>query len=40
MVSPGNAFSDAGEGYFRIALTDVDRVELAFTRLKEAGISF
>ena len=41
VVSPGNAFGDSGEGYFRMALTtDVDRIELAFTRLKEAGISF
>jgi LL-diaminopimelate aminotransferase len=41
VVSPGNAFGEYGEGYFRIAMTtDVDRVELAFSRMKEAGISF
>lgn len=41
VVSPGNAFGDAGEGYFRMAMTtDVDRVELAFSRIKEAGIDF
>jgi LL-diaminopimelate aminotransferase len=41
VVSPGNAFGASGEGFFRMALTtDVDRVELAFERLKEAGISF
>jgi LL-diaminopimelate aminotransferase len=41
VVSPGNAFGEYGEGYFRIAMTtDIDRVELAFSRMKEAGISF
>ncbi len=41
IVSPGNAFGDAGEGFFRIAMTtDVPRVEEAFKRLKEAGFSF
>lgn len=41
VVSPGNAFGDSGEGFFRIAMTtDVDRVKLAFERMKEEGISF
>jgi LL-diaminopimelate aminotransferase len=41
IVSPGNAFGDSGEGFFRIAMTNtVDRIEEAFKRIKETGIVF
>ena len=41
VCSPGNAFGDSGEGFFRMALTtDVDRVEEAFKRMQEQGIKF
>lgn len=41
IVSPGNAFGDSGEGYFRIAMTnDVSRVKEALKRIEEAGIKF
>ncbi len=41
VVSPGNAFGDSGEGFFRIAMTtDVPRIEEAFKRMKEKNISF
>jgi LL-diaminopimelate aminotransferase len=40
VVSPGNAFGDSGEGYFRIAMTnDVPRVKEAFARMKAKGVS-
>ncbi len=36
IVSPGNAYGDEGEGYFRIALTvDKQRITEAFERIKE-----
>lgn len=38
VVTPGNGFGDAGEGYFRIALTlGVDRLEEALRRIESAG---
>jgi len=41
VVSPGNAFGDSGEGYFRIAMTnDLSRVREAFARMKAKGIKF
>ena len=41
VVSPGNAFGDAGEGFFRIAMTsEVSRINEAMQRMKDKGISF
>lgn len=41
VVSPGNAFGDSGEGFFRIAMTtDVPRIQEAISRMKDKGISF
>jgi LL-diaminopimelate aminotransferase len=41
VVSPGNAFGEFGEGFFRIAMTsDVSRIEEAFKRMKEKNITF
>lgn len=41
VVSPGNAFGDAGEGFFRIAMTtDVPRIQEAFKRMADKGIKF
>ena len=41
VVSPGNAFGDSGEGFFRIAMTtDVPRIQEAFKRMAEKGIKF
>jgi LL-diaminopimelate aminotransferase len=37
IVTPGNAYGDFGEGYFRIALTvDVERMKEAFERIKKS----
>ncbi len=39
VVSPGNAFGDSGEGFFRIAMTtDVPRVKEAIERMRAKGI--
>jgi LL-diaminopimelate aminotransferase len=41
VVSPGNAFGNVGEGFFRIAMTsEVPRIEEAFKRMKEKNICF
>jgi LL-diaminopimelate aminotransferase len=41
VVTPGNAFGAAGEGYVRISLiADCDRLGEALRRLKQAGISY
>lgn len=41
VVSPGNAFGNVGEGFFRIAMTsEVSRIEEAFKRMKEKKIRF
>lgn len=41
VVSPGNAFGAAGEGFFRIAMTsEVPRIQEAFKRLADKGIKF
>lgn len=41
VVSPGNAFGEHGEGFFRIAMTtDVPRIQEAFKRMKDKQISF
>ncbi len=41
VVSPGNAFGEYGEGFFRIAMTcDVPRIQEAFQRMKDKGIRF
>lgn len=41
VVSPGNAFGAAGEGFFRIAMTtDVPRIQEAFKRMADKGIKF
>lgn len=41
VVSPGNAFGNVGEGFFRIAMTsEVSRIEEAFKRMKEKNIRF
>lgn len=41
VVPPGNGYGSYGEGYFRIALTkDVETIKKAFSRMKEAGISY
>jgi len=38
VVTPGNGFGDAGEGYFRIALTlEIDRLKEALRRIEVAG---
>ena len=39
VVTPGSAFGEGGEGYFRISLiAECDRLKEALTRLKQAGI--
>jgi LL-diaminopimelate aminotransferase len=39
MVTPGTAFGEAGEGYFRIALTaGEERIRQAVERFRKAGI--
>lgn len=41
VVTPGNAFGDAGEGYVRISLiADCDRLGEAINRFKQAGINY
>ncbi|MGK7928651.1 MAG: aspartate aminotransferase [Spirulina sp.] len=41
VVTPGNAFGEAGEGYIRISLiADRDRLGKALTRWKNAGIRY
>jgi LL-diaminopimelate aminotransferase len=41
IVSPGNAFGAAGEGFFRIAMTsEVPRIQEAFKRLADKGYRF
>lgn len=41
VVSPGNAFGAAGEGFFRIAMTsEVPRIQEAFKRLADKGFKF
>lgn len=41
VVSPGNAFGEYGEGFFRIAMTcEVPRIQEAFKRMAEKGIKF
>jgi len=41
LVPPGNGYEQAGEGFFRIALTVADeRIEKAIQRLKDAGITY
>lgn len=41
VVSPGNAFGDSGEGFFRIAMTtNVPRIQEAFKRMADKGIKF
>lgn len=41
VVTPGNAFGVAGEGYVRISLiADCDRLGVALDRLKQAGIYY
>jgi len=41
VVTPGNAFGDAGEGYVRVSLIeDCDRLQEVVTRLKTAGICY
>jgi len=41
VLTPGNAFGPAGEGYVRISLiADLDRLGEALRRLKQAGIRY
>ena len=41
VITPGNAFGDAGEGYVRISLiADCDRLGEVLTRFKQAGIAY
>ena len=41
VVTPGSAFGEGGEGYFRISLiADCDRLREALNRLKQAGICY
>ncbi|MDB9313281.1 aspartate aminotransferase [Spirulina sp. CS-785/01] len=41
VVTPGNAFGEAGEGYVRVSLiADCDRLQEAVNRLKQAGIRY
>jgi LL-diaminopimelate aminotransferase len=41
VVTPGNAFGEAGEGYVRISLiTDCDRLSEVLRRFKQAGICY
>lgn len=41
IVPPGNGYGEAGEGFFRIALTVADeRMHLAIQRMKDAGIRY
>jgi LL-diaminopimelate aminotransferase len=41
MVPPGNGYGEAGEGFFRIALTVPDtQMHEAIQRMKDAGIRY
>ena len=41
VITPGNGYGKAGEGYFRISLTvEEGKLDQALLRLKEAGIAF
>jgi len=41
LVPPGNGYGQAGEGFFRIALTVADeRIKEAIQRIKDAGITY
>ena len=41
VITPGNAFGDAGEGYVRISLiADCDRLREVLNRFKQAGITY
>ncbi len=41
VITPGNGYGKAGEGYFRISLTvDEDKLDLALERLRKAGIRY
>lgn len=41
VITPGNAFGDAGEGYVRISLiADCDRLGEVINRFKQAGITY
>ncbi len=41
VVTPGNAFGEAGEGYVRISLiADLDRLQLVLDRFQQAGIYY
>ncbi len=41
VVSPGNAFGEYGEGFFRIAMTtDVPRIKEAFERMRTNGVKY
>lgn len=41
VISPGNAFGEYGEGFFRIAMTtDVPRIKEAFNRMREKGVKY
>jgi len=41
VFTPGNAFGQGGEGYFRVSLiADCDRLGQAMARLRQANIRF
>lgn len=41
VITPGNGYGKAGEGYFRISLTvDEDKLDIALERLRKAGIRY
>jgi LL-diaminopimelate aminotransferase len=41
VVTPGSAFGEGGEGYFRISLiADCERLGEALNRLRKAGIHY
>jgi LL-diaminopimelate aminotransferase len=41
VITPGNAFGDAGEGYVRISLiTEIDRLGEVLSRFQQAGIRY
>ncbi|MFC1482765.1 LL-diaminopimelate aminotransferase [Candidatus Margulisiibacteriota bacterium] len=41
IIVPGNGYGEAGEGFFRIAITQsVDRIKEAMKRMKDSGIKF
>lgn len=41
VVAPGNGYGEAGEGFFRIALTvSLEDIDKAIQRMKEAGIQY